>query len=253
MKTNSLVLSLVVSSLSVFSIVSCNQMPASGENEVKTEQNSTIVASLDFGSEGSVEFIEPEPGLLITSATFPSIDAMAPYKDLNAVELYEALSGSDAPASLVTAYRKAKEAAKTESNEPPPPDFKDDELVTEENSDALAKTQMSANEFAIAYCMGIGICDFGTCVGDANGYSSYYKWGAEWYNHVHAKQGNVFHTVQRWNSNLRRWEYVKAVWIYQGQTHSYSLTGTTRYYKASVSYAASSTYHYAYMGYEVAR
>lgn len=253
MKTTSSVLSLIVSSLSILALVSCNQTPTSGENDVKTEQNSGIIASLDFGRDCSVEFFESEPGCLVTSSTFSSIGAFAPYKGLNPVELYEAISESDAPASLVAAYQRAMDAAKIQSNEPPPPDFKDDELIKDANSAAMAKTKMDANEFISTYCMGLGEADFGACQVDQTGSASYQKWAAEMYNHVHAKQGSVTFKTQWWNSSNNTWVTMNSQTVYQGQTKTYSFVGTTRYRKVSVSNATGDIYHYAIAGYEVAQ
>ncbi len=253
MKTRSFVPSFIVSSLSIFAILSCDQTPASSVDEVRTEHNSSIIASLNIGSYGSVEFFETEPGCLVTSATVSSMDALAPYKGLNPVEFYEALSGSDAPVCLVAAYQRAKDAAKTQSNEVPPPDFKNDELITDATADELAKTKMEFNEFVSAYCMGMGIVDFGTCIGDATGSSSYQVWAAEMYNYVHAKQGSLTFKTQWWNSSTNQWVTMNNQTVYQGQTKSYSFVGITRYRRISVSNATSDIYHYAFMGYEVAQ
>ncbi len=246
-------MSLAVSSLSLIAIFSCNQTPTSGENEGTTEQNSGIIAFLDIGSSGSVEFFETEPGCLVTSATVSSMDALAPYKGLNPVAFYEALSGSEAPASLVAAYQRAMDAAKIQTKELPPPDFRNDGLIADANSAELAKTQMEFNEFVSMYCMGMGEVDFGRCVGDATGYASFQVWAAEMYNYVHAKQGNITFKTQWWNSSTNQWVTMNSQTVYQGQTKSYSFVGITRYRRVSVSNAVGDIYHYAFMGYEVAQ
>lgn len=251
MKTTSFVLSLIVSSLSMFAVVSCNQMPASGSEEAQVEQNSGVIASLDFGSDGKVEFIEVEPGGLLTSATYSSIEAFAPYKDLNPVELYETLSESEAPASLVAAYQQAKAAAKTESNITPPPDFKNDEVIKEDNSQELAKTQMNFNEFAMTYCMGIGECDFGTCVGNATAKTEYSVYAGQMYNYVHSEDGWIRFRSHYWTGSS--WFQLNNQWVGPEQTKSNSYIGVTRYIKETVDYAAGKHYHYAFMGYQVAQ
>lgn len=253
MKTTSIVLSLSVSILSMLVPLSCNQSPASGDNKVKSEQNSEIIASLDFENGGSVEFYESEPGCLVTAATFSSLKASAPYKGLNPVELYEALSGSDAPARLVAAYQRARDSAKTQSKEPPPPDFRSGEGIKESDAAGVAKTQMDANEFVMTYCMSMGEVDYGTCMWDQEGSSSWSCWAAEMYNYVHSEDGAILFKTQWWDSNQKIWRTMNSQWVYAGQTKSYSFVGITRYRKVSVSNATGKHYHYVYYAYEVAQ
>lgn len=247
MKCRMSVLSGVVVLLSMFVIVSCNQGPVSNSEVVQPVQNSGVIAELGFGDGGKIMFEETEPGCLVTTGTANTMEAFAPYKDLDPVELYEAVSGSEAPASLIAANQRAVAAAKTESDVLPPPDLKENvEPPKDDNSVKMAKAMMSGSTFSSTYCSDCLSYDFSSCMTYRTGDHSYTKNCSLIRNYIHPYRGRVRFQAQYWNGSS--YVTVRDYIVLEGSVYYYAVAGAKKYRRMVVCEASGDGLHYVHKG-----
>jgi hypothetical protein len=249
MKRHSLKFNLITSitALSMIALVSCNDIAPMKTTEQEIVESLKTIASIDLGKVGMVEFIETEPGNLVTTGLFASIETMAPYKDLNPVELYERMSGKKAPVELVDAYQRALDAAKEPTNVVPPPDLDVNEAIQgNDKADKVAKPYMSSWEFETEYCGNLTSYDFSICLTNRTGDNWYTRNCSLIINYISPYRGTVRFQAEYWTGSAYFTHYDRQV--EQDYTLFYSISGAKRYRRMKIIEASGDGYHHVHKG-----
>ena len=227
-------------SLVLFIFMSCNNTAPTNTSE--NNERLSPIASVNLGAEGTLEFFETEPGCLTAAGQFSSIETMAPYQDMNFIELFESMSGNTAPAALKEAYQRALSAADVSSEDAPPSSAS----LPDDGDNKLAKTTMTASAFISAYCSDLTDYDFSTCMTSRTGNHSYTRNCSYIRNYINPYRGTVRFQAQYWNGS----SYVTAydVVIPEDYVWYYAVAGAQKYRRMQVIEAADDGLHYTHKG-----
>jgi hypothetical protein len=207
------------------------------------EQGAGVVAEVVMDDGAEVQFIEPAAGELIITSSYRS-DGNSPLQALDidtleATEIYEALTGMKAPATLQAAQdRMALMASETPLDAP----AVDTEWVVTEpepaSSEAILK--WSAREFEDRYCRNVTYCWL-----NVTGYGRIERRTRHVEGHINAVRGQVRLAISR--KRAGGWRRVLSRDVLEGQTvwFRYRRSGIKRRVKVEIQQAVGDRYHFA--------
>ena len=240
----------IISSLSMLLIVSCSNQPVQEEITASSSEMN-IVASIDVGEKGKIDFVEEEPGCLVVSGLFLMEDFSPAFQSMNPVELYEAFKGEKAPAALKKAFRKVLEMRNEKAvSVVPKPEIPEIPEVPELNNDdgpeGLSKTTMSAEDFedncCVEYCV-----EFLECFTNRSSDMGYLKNCYEMKSWTNSYTGSVTFYAYYWNGSSWILQYTKQVT--QGMTWAFTVWGSKRWrYFYVHKNNSSDRFHFSVMG-----
>lgn len=201
------------------------------------EAQSGPITTLDLANGGRVDFYEAAPGQILVSARG---DLPPEVEDLKPLELYQALSGTPAPASLREAQLRADLALAAR----PPRSASPSDAVT-----APARTETSSltgTDFQSAWC-NPGTVDFDYCwLSRTNNYSIDIS-SVDWL-HAHANSCSGTFLLSVYNKTLFSWNLLYSDTV-TGSTYvsTYSPTDNDTY-RVEISQASGDCWHLAIHG-----
>ena len=231
-------------------LYACNEDTEPSKSVEANSKMENLIAQIDLGAKGYVDFVETEPGEIIVDATIASPEIL-PDDELTPVALYEYVSGEAAPEQLVAAYHKVEQGLGSDDVQNRDEDLLAGAIIDTKHESIGAKLDISASEFQRRFCpgrfTGNKVPDYGYCLLNRTNTTKITRGNCySMYTYASPYRGTIRHRL-RYKSG-GKWVVFRDKNVLQGYWSYIAQYGSKRGRESTVFEAAGDGYHHTVFG-----